>query len=365
MSDWFRTPLNFAKTLDGAAKATREQAGTDLLGRWHMGGNPGPRELMKAWSWSADRVGKLAREMRAWAIGAGGRVPAVDLYARPYKIGQAPDIDRTPIVHANVVTTPEVVESPDIARTDIGQAPNLSCERVRTPEERAETKEEDHLSAPADPPVNEPLALAVVPKPKPDPEQDLYDVWRACHPRCRALTPTPANRKALRAILVECGSPDAAGVYVAWAHQSQDAHARQLRGEDPWLDGKLTERSDLVSLSRNIPPRLSQAEAWEARGRTGPAPAMMVTTGAAVTAWSALAGKAWVHLEHLEHLGHHRSNVPPHFSTDAALDMVFRRALAEAGGWAAFCGRDRFTTKQITTDFCMAFDRFHKPMAAK
>ena len=90
-------------------------------------------------------------------------------------------------------------------------------------------------------------------------------MWRASHPRA-ALTPTPATRRALKAILTEAGAD--AGVYLAWVAQSADHDARRLRGEAPWPGGEVIARTDLESLSRHIPARLPLALAWDKRGRT-------------------------------------------------------------------------------------------------
>jgi len=104
---------------------------------------------------------------------------------------------------------------------------------------------------------------------KPDDAAALHAVYRGHRPRTGA-TPTPDSRKALRRILAECGDDlDAAATYLAWTFTSQDLHAQQLRGDAPWLDGKVIARCDAVSLSRNVPPRLAAAQAWEARGRRG------------------------------------------------------------------------------------------------
>lgn len=75
-------------------------------------------------------------------------------------------------------------------------------------------------------------------------------------------TPTPANAKALRGILAECGDLLSATVYVRWVYESQDRAAQRLLGRAPWPDGDLVERADLVSLARNIPPRLAEAQRW-------------------------------------------------------------------------------------------------------
>jgi hypothetical protein len=132
--------------------------------------------------------------------------------------------------------------------------------------------ESDQSGAPA------PAAAPRAPR-KPDDVDALHAVYRGHRPRTSA-TPTPDSRKALTRILGECdGKLDVAGLYFAWVFQSDDQHARQLRGELPWLDGKLIARCDVVSLSRNILPRLAAAEAWDARGRRDLPPQPYASTG--------------------------------------------------------------------------------------
>jgi hypothetical protein len=97
----------------------------------------------------------------------------------------------------------------------------------------------------------------------------LYAAWRGWHPRA-APTPTPDGRKALKRILDECGGLERAGVYLAWVREAEDLHAQRLRGDEAWPGGDVTPRHDLVSLSRNIEPRMAAAEAWDARGRRPP-----------------------------------------------------------------------------------------------
>jgi len=101
---------------------------------------------------------------------------------------------------------------------------------------------------------------------KPDDAVALHAVYRGHRPRV-AATPTPDSRKALSRILAECGDLDTAATYLAWTFESQDEHARQLRGDAPWPGGQVLARCDVVSLSRNVPPRLAAAQAWDARGR--------------------------------------------------------------------------------------------------
>lgn len=102
----------------------------------------------------------------------------------------------------------------------------------------------------------------------------LHAVYRGHRPRTGA-TPTPDGRKALKRILAECDDKlDVAALYLAWVFESQDQHAQQLRGEAPWLDGKVIARCDVLSLSRHIAPRLAAAQAWDARGRQDAPPSV-------------------------------------------------------------------------------------------
>lgn len=86
---WFRVPVDVAKALTGDHKATKAEATVDLLGRWHLGGEPSIGELRRAWGWSADRVIALRKALAAWARTYGAAHPD------SIEIGRRPDGDRT------------------------------------------------------------------------------------------------------------------------------------------------------------------------------------------------------------------------------------------------------------------------------
>lgn len=103
---------------------------------------------------------------------------------------------------------------------------------------------------------------------KPD-VAELYRLYRARHPR-KALTATPDDRKHLARMLTEAGSPDAAALYLDWIHEADDDRARQVRGEAPWPDGRISPMLSLEELARKVGSRLPHAEAWAVRGRRSP-----------------------------------------------------------------------------------------------
>jgi hypothetical protein len=66
--------------------------------------------------------------------------------------------------------------------------------------------------------------------------------------------------------------------------------------------------------------------------------------------------RAWEALVTLtERGGHHSRNPPERFDADPGRDRAFRLALREAGGWPAFCNRDRFTTPAMRDAFVAAW----------
>jgi hypothetical protein len=147
--------------------------------------------------------------------------------------------------------------------------PTRGPSRERTSEPHSTTEPQNHTGERAPRP------------PKPDEAAALWSIYRQLRldlpvldiegrkssPRL-GLTPTPDGRKAMSRILTECEGLERAGIYLAWVHQSRDEWALRLRGEARWPDGKIATRLDPVSLSRSIPGRLAEAEAWEARGRS-------------------------------------------------------------------------------------------------
>lgn len=70
--------------------------------------------------------------------------------------------------------------------------------------------------------------------------------------------------------MTEAGTLDAAALYLDWIHEADDERARQVRGEAPWPDGRLTVMLSLEELARKVGSRLPHAEAWAARGRRPP-----------------------------------------------------------------------------------------------
>ena len=183
MIGWFRVPLDAAKALTGDHKATRTEAMVDLLGRWHLGGNPGVRELMRAWDWSGDRVTKFVAEMGPWAAENGAMVP-------PNKIGQQPDSNRTVTGHSDVGATPAIQVSPDSNRTAIGQRPDASCARVPFSERDKRPEERDTPLAPPS---------GAVP-----PQQEIHPC-----PTSPTTAPTPAAPAPTRAPSAPGASPRA------------------------------------------------------------------------------------------------------------------------------------------------------------
>lgn len=293
MIGWFRVPLDAAKSLTGDHKATRMEATVDLLGRWHLGGNPGVRELMRAWDWSGDRVTKFVAEMRAWALENGATAPAE---RAPNKIGQRPDSDRTATGHPNQGETPTSREQSDNNRTPIGQRPDASCARDQEEEEetvdrRSDREREAPASGPAPTPTQQLELLPVVPDPDPLPAwtpaarecggHDRRAVAGMCLDVVSAIRGEAAkpDRCATDARVVlglwrVLGHPPPAemaadlGAVIEWAQRAPDPlAARDIRAEG-WADGTDRSRSlDTICRRNQWGDRLAAARRWAQDGK--------------------------------------------------------------------------------------------------
>lgn len=243
----------------------REAAMMDL--RWHAvevrvfrKAFPSRDRLAKRWGWSDKRVRGLLAKPTEWQ----DHMHPMSVEDLRGEKGQ-PRANRGPTEgqpRANAEPTnaendtERASEGPGKGQARASEGPHA---RVSPSPTTVTAHREDTQEAPA------PAVAPSAPR-KPDDAAALHAVYRGHRPRV-AVTPTPDSRKALSRILAECGDLDAAATYLAWAFESQDEHARQLRGDAPWPGGQVLARCDPVSLSRNIPPRLAAAQAWDARGR--------------------------------------------------------------------------------------------------
>jgi hypothetical protein len=247
---------------------TREAAMMDL--RWYAvearvfrKAFPSRRQLMPRWGWTERRVRDLLASPGEW------QDPMHPMSMEELRGEKVPTRSQQ-----------GPSEVPTMSHAEPTNANNRAERSQRGPNEVPVTSQQGpHARGSQSPPpttdhrqgIQEGEAAHAAPVPreprKPDDVDALHAVYRGHRPRTSA-TPTPDSRKALTRILGECdGKLDVAGLYLAWVFQSDDQHAQQLRGELPWIDGKVIARCDVVSLSRNIPPRLAAAEAWDARGR--------------------------------------------------------------------------------------------------
>ena len=72
---WARVPTWLSRRAPTDRAASDVEAWTDLLCRWQEGENPGPRELMRAWTWGAGRTSAFIEKARTWALENGARCP--------------------------------------------------------------------------------------------------------------------------------------------------------------------------------------------------------------------------------------------------------------------------------------------------
>lgn len=292
----------------------RSVAAHDL--RWHAAehavyGRPLPavRELAERWGWTRTRTHELIADAPGWAD-----------EARPWGWRAADKKRTTGGQEADTANgrTPTNIETADKIRTAGGQDPDSRADPISAPlhpsphedtqppadagppraEPGSTTEAPPHGPSPAtpvpgadrrdrqEPPGSdtpdapaEPATLAARgPRTRRDAGGDgsgkpdvaeLYRLYRARHPR-KALTATPDDRKHLARMLTEAGSPDAAALYLDWIHEADDDRARQVRGEAPWPDGRISPMLSLEELARKVGSRLPHAEAWAVRGRRSP-----------------------------------------------------------------------------------------------
>lgn len=103
-----------------------------------------------------------------------------------------------------------------------------------------------------------------------------------------------------------------------------------------------------------------------ARARTATPTASGTPTPANTPMPVAPALAAWADLEALTANGYHSQRPPTALDhADPARDLRLRRALSTAGGWVAFCQRDRFTAGPMRAAFVAAFERTPHMEAAK
>lgn len=121
---WYRIP-EWASTVNDAASGKRARAWVYLLGTWHAGNDPGPREVMRATGYGAATATALLPTVAAWARDAGSRLP--ERWARSAG---------TPTEQAKVHPTPEVSKPRNAAGTV--NASNWNATRARVPLLRSE-----------------------------------------------------------------------------------------------------------------------------------------------------------------------------------------------------------------------------------
>lgn len=101
---WSRVPAFLARRVPTDRPACDAEAWLDLLCRWEQGEDPGPRELMRAWTWGANKVYAHLDEVRLWAIanGAAYRPPREHVGA-PGALFDGEFEHPGPLTHADVV----------------------------------------------------------------------------------------------------------------------------------------------------------------------------------------------------------------------------------------------------------------------
>jgi hypothetical protein len=257
---------------------TREAAMMDL--RWYAVERrvfrkafPSRRQLMPRWGWTERRVRDLLAAPGEWQD---PMHPMSVESLRGEKVPTRSQRGPNEVPTTSHADTTNANNTQERSQRGPNEVPTRSQQRPHARGSQSPTTVTAHRED-----NQEAAATAAAPRAprKSEPADALHAVYRGHRPRVHA-TPTPDTRKALKRILAECGDDlDAAALYLAWTFESQDAHALQLRGEAPWPGGSVQARCDVVSLSRNIPPRLSAAQAWDARGRRDLPPQPYASTG--------------------------------------------------------------------------------------
>lgn len=263
----------------GATERVAGEMARDGRGRFKVARMPGRPFLRARWGWTDWGVKELLADEEAWrdrwtkAAQDSASVPPAN---------HQPAASEPPAPEPSNADNSQETTSPPPARRQRSASPPPRATPCSTgsPVHRSTDPDLDRgapdpaadapppAQAPDPPPVREPVRVERAPR-KPGATADeivVYGVYRGLHPR-KPPMPTPDDARHLRRLLAEAGTVERAGLLLAWVHQADDPYARQLRGEDPWPDGRRKARVDLESLSRHVGARLADAERWEARGR--------------------------------------------------------------------------------------------------
>lgn len=285
-----------------------------ILGEWHVGREVSAAGLRSEFGWGWARSAAMIDRLWTWAGEEGAarpdvpRAPKNGTETKPVSqrrvSGESPvsrDTGATPIVEeARRLVGESSVSQRCVsrARTSLERDEDERRERETilggTPPEREIPNPEKWAALfPTTPPEAATEAPPAPSKPKLQDRIDLairtvYAAYRLTHPK-KSPTVSPQDRKAIKAMLDECGGTTAAAIdeatatavlMIEWVAQSQDERARQVRGEAPWPRGDLTKRDELPSLGSNAGSRVEMVRAWNARGRCDEPPVFRPTPSA-------------------------------------------------------------------------------------
>jgi hypothetical protein len=199
----------------------------------------------------------------------------------------------------------------------------------------------------------------------PTDHEAVWTLYRTWHPRAGSNGGRcpESDRTILRRAIREWGADDVR-LLLTWAHTAEDTYPRQLRGMDPWPDGKVKSRASVEELLRadKASKRVDEARAWDARRQGGGDVAKAATGGTSATVAggqaTSEAERAWdvVQAAALDSQ-YHAQHAPERFSSNPDRDRRVRRALRVIGGWPALVSdiRDHWRARDMRATFIAAY----------
>ncbi len=292
---WCRIPSWAGLAVCDERASKRGRAYVYLLSTWHIGNDPGPREIARMAGLGAGLTAKLTAEVVAWAIENGARLP------ERYSASTG-----TVAEHSEVDATPEVSEDRNGSGTVLDGYRNISRARALLQEEmRSEQQQENHAHPPdgtdpdrsperdrhPDPDRQEPAHAGPAPadpgtESNPPPlgpavtwgkglPAGMVEAVLTCIGEAKQRPVNPArtgtDAKTVLALWRATGKPDAAGfgddlrTVIRWARESPDKlAARDIRAEG-W-EGGTDRHADLSTLCRQDKwsARVDAARKWAA-----------------------------------------------------------------------------------------------------
>lgn len=301
-------------------------------------GEPWPDEMIAIdLAWWADQV-DLGKRRRPGRPTLACRWRVTDWHAKralrtlsPPAAASRPPADRQPTASA---ATDKPCTSGDNHQPTTSRPPADRPARVYNRQTDTDTDDQE-APATAAPPVEASNGKRSQRPPPPassahEPFEQAVSLYRCVWPRSR-VTRSTRHGKALAGLLRRYGSEDVLRVF-RWYATANDSRARQLRGVEPWPDGRKTKRG-IDTIRTRFETYLELADEWES-------PTLLDAHQVGIdgaSAWADIASRSeWIRPDR----GPARVFGEPgrwYLATDQAEHDRRYAALAAVGGWPARC----------------------------